>query len=72
MRYRRPYIVRSSTPGTPYKQVPVPPDCPLQLGEKVVVISNGYMLVIPEGAIVDEVLLDKAIRLPKEETDEED
>jgi hypothetical protein len=63
--YSRPYIVRKATTQGG-KEVTVPPFSQLEPGDKVVVLCNGFMLVLPEGATVNEKLLKQAIGMPKE------
>jgi hypothetical protein len=63
--YSRPYVVRKATTQGG-KEVTVPPFSQLEPGDKVVVLCNGFMLVLPEGATVDEELLKQAIGMPKE------
>ncbi len=66
MRMRRLYLVRPGTPGKPQREVTVPASSLLQVGDKVVVLSDQYtMIVVPECATVDERLLDEAIKLPE-------
>ncbi|MBA7689442.1 hypothetical protein ES703_97949 [subsurface metagenome] len=59
---RRPYIIRRAT-SISGKEVTVPGDCPLEPGDKVVVLSDGFMVVVPEGSEVDEGLLKRSIKL---------
>lgn len=66
MIYKRPYIIRKATIAGG-KEVTVPPFCPMQPGDQVVALCDGFMLVVPEGAQVDEQKLLQAIRLKKEE-----
>ena len=61
---KRPYIIRKST-STYGKEVTIPTDCPLEPGDKVIVLSDGFLLVIPESAEVDEKLLKEAIKLER-------
>jgi len=65
---RRPYIIRRAT-SISGKEVTVPKDCPMEPGDRVIVLSDGFMLVIPEGAEVDEKMLRESIQL-KGEKDE--
>ena len=62
MIYRRPYVIRKATTGEG-KEVTVPPFSNLEPGDKVVVLCNGFLLVVPEGTDVDEELLQRAIKL---------
>ena len=60
--FRRPYVVRKAT-SEGGKEVTVPPFCDLQPGDKVVAISDGFLVVVPEGTAVNEELLRRAIKL---------
>ena len=62
--YRRPFKVRCMGKG---KQITVPSEATLQVGDKTTVFYNSFMVVVPKGTIVDEGKLKEAIRLPKEE-----
>lgn len=62
MIYKRPYVIRKST-AWGGKQVTVPPFCPMQPGDQVIALCDGFLLVIPEGAEVDEELLKRSIKL---------
>jgi hypothetical protein len=58
------YKVRRSSSYGKAKEVAVPPYSNFELGEQVVVLcDDGFMLVVPEGAEVDEELLRKAITM---------
>ena len=65
MIYKRPYKVRKST-AWGGKEVTIPPFSPMQPGDEVIVLCDGFMLVIPEGAEVDEQKLLESIRLREE------
>jgi hypothetical protein len=62
MLMRRPYVIRKQTPNSG-KEVSVPPYCPMEPGDKVIVLSDGFLGVVPEDAKVDEAMLRQAIRL---------
>jgi hypothetical protein len=62
MLYRRPYKIRKANSRDNTREVTVPRDASFKTGQKVVVLSNGYMLVVAEGTVVNEALLEKAIR----------
>lgn len=62
MIYKRPYIIRKATVAGG-KEVTVPPFSPMQPGDQVVVLCDGFMVVVPKDAEVDEKLLKKAIQL---------
>jgi len=66
MIYKRPYIIRKAT-AYGGKEVTIPPFSPMQPGDEVIVLCDGFTLVVPEGAEVDEGLLRRAIKLPEEE-----
>ena len=60
MFYRRPYLIRRAAQRG--KEITLPPDGPFKPGEKVIAIYDGFILLVPKGAIVDEELLVKAIK----------
>ncbi len=65
MLLRRPYRIRAASPGRPSMEVTVPMDSDFHIGQRVVVMSNGFLLVVPHGVQVNEaaleVLLDKEV-----------
>ncbi len=61
--YKRPGVVRTMGVG---KQVTVPVNCNLESGDKVNIIYDGFMLIVPIGATVNETKLVEAIGLPKD------
>jgi hypothetical protein len=62
MLYRRPYKVRRAAQGG--KEITIAPSVPMRAGEEVVQFFDGFVLVVPRGAVVDEGMLLRAIRLP--------
>jgi len=60
MFYRRPYLIRRAAQrGT---EITLPPDGPFKPGETVIAIYDGFILLVPKGAVVDGDLLVKAIK----------
>lgn len=66
MFYRRPYKIREAT-SRGGNAVTVPSDCSLKLGTLVDVLSDGFIVVVPRGAEVDEDKLREAVQLPNTE-----
>lgn len=62
MNYRRPYVIRASSAGAPYKSVSIPKDCSLLIGQKVRLISNDFVLVIPEDMEINESALENLVK----------
>ena len=62
MMLKRPYIIRKAT-SISGKEVTVPSDCQLEPGDKVIVLSDYFLLVVPDGAEVNEKLLRQSIKL---------
>ena len=61
--YKRPFKVRAMGTG---KQITVPTEANLEVGDNVIVFYDSFMLVVPEGSSVDERKLLEAIKLPEE------
>lgn len=61
--FRRPYQVRRASQGG--KEVTIPPEVPLKVGDTVVAIYDGFVLFVPKEASVNEEELLKAIKLEK-------
>jgi len=57
--YKRPYRIRKATIRG--KEVTVPPEADLNPGDNVTVYYDGFLLVVPKGVTVDEVLLRKSV-----------
>ena len=64
--YKRPYRVRRATLRG--KEVTIPPEAQLQPGEEVTVYYDGFILVVPRGAKVDEELLRRSMSRGHDET----
>ena len=47
------------------KEVSFPADVPMKIGDTVIALYDGFVLYVPKGAIVDEELLIKAIKIAK-------
>lgn len=61
--YRRPYRVRKA--GLRGKEVSIPAEVPIKPGDTVIALYDGFVLYLPIGAIVDEALLVRAIKISK-------
>ena len=61
--YKRPFKVRQMGKG---KQITVPVEAELEVGDNTTVFYDSFMVVVPKGTVVDEDKLKEAIRLPKE------
>lgn len=57
--YKRPYRIRKATIRG--KEVTVPPEADLHPGDDVTVYYAGFLLVVPKGVMVDEVLLRQSV-----------
>ncbi len=66
--YKRPYRIRRATLSG--KEVTVPPEARLQPGDEVTVYYDGFLLVVPKGAKVDEDLLRQSVGKEHDEADE--
>ncbi len=58
---RRRYKVRSQSEK--YKQITLPPECYFEPGQRVTVIHDGWVVIVPMGTAVDEQMIDRAIGL---------
>ncbi len=63
--YKRPYRIRRATLSG--KEVTVPPEAKLQAGDEVTVYYDGFVLVVPRGATVNEDLLRQSVGKGHEE-----
>ncbi len=45
------------------KEITIPPEADLQVGDEVLLLSNGFVLIVPKGTKVDEALLERAIQI---------
>ena len=61
---RRRYKVRAQSKK--YKQVTLPPECCLQPGQIVTLVHDGWVVIVPAGTPVNEILIEQAIGEPKE------
>ena len=60
---RRKYRIRRA--ALHGKEITIPPDASLELGERVLQIYDGFLLIVPTGSKVDEHLLRRAIKVRK-------
>lgn len=53
------------------KEITIPPEADLKIGDEVLLFSNGFVLIVPKGTKVNEKLLERAIQVIKvdEETE---
>ena len=58
--FKRPFKVRAMGTG---KQITVPAESDLKVGDMTTVLYDGFLVVVPEGTAVDEKLLKEAIKL---------
>jgi len=63
--YKRPYRVRRA--AVRGKEITIPSDMALEPGDTVIAFYDGFVLYVPKGTKVDEVLLREAIRKVDEE-----
>lgn len=45
------------------KEITIPPEADLQIGDEVILFSNGFVLIVPKGSKVNEKLLERAIQV---------
>jgi len=45
------------------KEITIPPEADLQIGDEVLLFSNGFVLIVPRGTKVNEKLLERAIQV---------
>jgi hypothetical protein len=62
MMSRRPYVIRPQAAQWG-KEVTIPPDSKFKVGDKVIVLADGFVVVVPPDAQVDEEALKAAIKL---------
>jgi len=58
--FKRPFKVRAMGTG---KQITVPAESDLQVGDMTTVLYDGFLVVVPKGTAVNEELLKRAIKL---------
>lgn len=63
--YKRPYRVRKA--ALRGKEITIPSDMTLEPGDTVIAFYDGFVLYVPKGTRVDEVMLREAIRKADEE-----
>ena len=61
--HKRPLKVRAMGKG---KQITVPVEAMLEVGDRTTVFYNSFMVVVPAGSHVDEAKLREAIVIPEE------
>lgn len=61
--FKKLYKVRKSSRRG--KEVSFPAEVPIKPGESVIAYYDGFVLYVPKGAIVNEKLLIKAVKLNK-------
>jgi hypothetical protein len=68
--FRRPYRVRKAARWG--KEITIAPDAKLEPGDEVVQWYDGFVLIVPQGARVDEEILRRAIRLGRQNAEPRD
>ncbi len=58
--FKRPYRVRRA--ALRGKEITLPPESSFRPGDDVIQFFDGFVLIVPKGAKVDEVLLSRAIQ----------
>ena len=59
--YRKPSRIRKAAQRG--KEITIPPEADLQIGDEVLLLSNGFVLIVPKGSKVNEKLLERAIQV---------
>ena len=59
--YSRPAKIRKISQRG--KGITIPPEASLQPGDEVLLLSDGFVLIVPKGTKVDRELLEKAIQI---------
>ncbi len=65
--YRRPYRVRKAARWG--KEITIAAEAKMQPGDEVVEWYDGFVLIVPQGARVDEEILRRAIDLVREDAE---
>jgi hypothetical protein len=65
--FRRPYHVRKAARWG--KEITIAPEAKMQPGDEVVQWYDGFVLIVPLGAKVDEEILRRAIGLVREDAE---
>jgi len=59
--YRKPGKIRKAAQRG--KEITIPPEATLNVGDEVLLLSNGFVLIVPKGSKVNEKLLERAIQI---------
>jgi len=68
--FRRPYRVRRAARWG--KEITIAPGAKLEPGDEVVQWYDGFVLIVPQGAMVDEKILRRAIKLGRQNAEPRD